>query len=386
MYFFIYIFLFNGCDDMDFVEKNVCTHTTNRGATHTCKTSFNLSCDWVSVTSSYVRDYVSLLTILNLDFDLFSKCENSRNGFREMYIYNGITLLVGHKDRHFMLDISGSGCRFLESLSYYTWPDIFNIFLMYKLNFTRLDLALDAFNLHTFNLVTMYNKVKRGHVKGKFRRMCNIEDISFSDGKELGRTLYFGSPRSKVMFRFYDKKEESLSKKKMVCEDINTWLRFEVQFRDTHAVAIVYNVVLGGSNDMGKYFCGFLRSNLEFLVPSKDTNKWRWATCKWWLDFLGQVEKIPLNLCYKEPTLIRKISWLEYSVSRSNALVNLASSFGVNNPLNNVIGLEKLLYSKKDLCIFNDFLEKCGYNSITLEDFNDLINKKIADYNKDNQL
>lgn len=128
MYFFIYIFLFNGDDDMDFVEKNVCTHTTNRGATHTYKTSFNLSCDWVSVTSSYVRDYVSLLIILKLDFDLFSKCENSRNGFREMYIYNGITLLVGHKDRHFMLDISGSGCRFLESVNFYTYICIFFFF------------------------------------------------------------------------------------------------------------------------------------------------------------------------------------------------------------------------------------------------------------------
>lgn len=361
-------------------ENNVvCTPYANRGVTHTSGTCLNLSCDWVSVTSKKISDYEAVLSSLHLDFSLFSEEKVSRYSYKTRYNYNGIDLLVEHEHSYFMLDISGTGCRFLESLDHsFTWVDIFKIFNMYDLNFTRLDLALDSFNNTKFNLETLYNKLKKGHVKGRFRKFRNVEECLFSTGQEIGRTLYFGSPKSKVMFRFYDKFGESLSKGKEVDSNIFSWIRYEIQLRDDIAQGIIYKIILESGSDMGIYFCGFIRNYLEFLVPSVDSNKWRWKVCKWWLDFLNDIEKLPLNLNYKEPTILRKVEWLENAVSRTNALINLSHDLGVLNPLNFEIGYLKLRDSKKDLASFNQFRLSCGLDELTMNDFNNLIDLKLG--------
>lgn len=363
-------------DDKDNV---VCAPYANRGATHTYESWSNLSCDWVSVTSKKIYDYEAVLSSLHLDFSFFSEQKFSRYGYKKMYNYNGIDLLIGHEHCCFMLDISGTGCRFLESLGHgFTWVDIFKIFNIYDLNFTRLDLALDSFNNTKFNLETLYNKLKKGHVKGKFRKFRNVEECLFVNGAELGRTIYFGSSKSKVMFRFYDKFGESLSKGKEISPNVFSWVRYEMQLRDDIARGIVYKIILDSTSDMGVYFCGIMRNYLEFLVPSSDKNKWRWKVCKWWIDFLNDVEKLPLNLNYKEPTILRKVEWLENAVSRTNALVNISQDLGVLNPLNYEVGYLKLKGSKKDLASLNQFRLSCGYGEITMNEFNKLIDSKLG--------
>lgn len=110
-------------------ENNVvCTPYANRGVTHTSGTCLNLSCDWVSVTSKKISDYEAVLSSLHLDFSLFSEEKVSRYSYKTRYNYNGIDLLVEHEHSYFMLDISGSGCRFLESVNFYTYICIFFFF------------------------------------------------------------------------------------------------------------------------------------------------------------------------------------------------------------------------------------------------------------------
>lgn len=122
------VFLKNNDVEEIFDDDVVQPPSTNRGAGRTTETSLTLCCDWVSVTSKKISCYESLLALLNLDFSLFEEQENSRNGFKKMYIYNGITLLLEHSKCAFMLDISGSGCRFLESVNFYTYICIFFFF------------------------------------------------------------------------------------------------------------------------------------------------------------------------------------------------------------------------------------------------------------------
>ena len=64
---------------------------------------------------------------------------------------------------------------------------------------------------------------------------------------------------------------------------------------------------------------------------------------------------------------------LENGVSKTNALVNLAGYYGLSNPLNLTKGYLKLLDSKEDLAIFNDFLIKSGNEPLNMRTFNTMI-------------
>lgn len=101
---------------------------SNRGVQPTIETSYTLSIDWLSCTFDLDTGFEEVLTMLHLDLDMFVLQDYTFYGYKSLMEYNGITLLVGHKDRHFMLDISGSGCRFLESVNFYTYICIFFFF------------------------------------------------------------------------------------------------------------------------------------------------------------------------------------------------------------------------------------------------------------------
>ena len=203
----------------------------------------------------------------------------------------------------------------------------------------------------------------------------------------MGYTLYFGSNKSNVMFRFYDKYQERLSKDVEMQDWIHSWMRFEVQTRHDNAMGL-FSLFILNSDDVPKMFKGLLSNYLNFLTPNyKDSNKGRWNSCGWWKRFLGRVDKVRLSKVYKEPTILKKRAWLEDSVSKTNALINLTSDLvGMINPLDLDIGFEKLKDSKRDLAALNKFLLDCGRDEISMSEFNCLLDKKITDYQRNNQL
>lgn len=88
------VFLKNNDVEEIFDDDVVQPPSTNRGAGRTTETSLTLCCDWVSVTSTFFYDHEAFLSTLHLDFSLFEEQENSRNGFKKMYIYNGIRVFT----------------------------------------------------------------------------------------------------------------------------------------------------------------------------------------------------------------------------------------------------------------------------------------------------
>lgn len=300
--------------------------------------------------------------MLHLDLDKFILQDYTFYGYGQLLEYNGIRLLMNHKDTGFMIDFTGRGCRFFETLDHgYTWKDVFNILLLFDCNFTRIDLALDAFNLNTFNIRTMYKKACRGETRGRFRIFDFHERRLFEDGSVLGETLYFGSPSSRIRFRFYNKLDERVSKNYEVNDNIKKWIRFEICFRKEHAFSVVKLITLG-IDKPESIFLGVLRNYLLFLKPSRDSNKARWTVCSWWLNFLKNVEKVRLASLYVEPTVFAKRAWLNDSVSKTSAFLTLCGDYGLDNPLHlNKVGFEKLLdKGKREWHILNEFLKSTG--------------------------
>lgn len=362
---------------------------TNRAVLSTETPSMILCCDWVTANSKNNSDWESLLVLLGLDISLFECSSTSIYKCRTMYFYNGIRIFtdsISPENCKFVLEFTGSGCRFLESLNRLDWEHIFYFFREYDLRITRFDLALDVYNYYGFTLQDMFIKLKNKHVLSRFRNFRTVQSYEIENFENLGYTLYFGSPKSNLMFRFYDKFRERLIKKVDLESWIKTWMRFEVQARRDNAVAL-FDLFILNSSDLSKMFKGLLFNYLNFLTPNyKDSNKKRWNTCGWWKKFLGSVEKVKLNKSYREPTILRKRNWLDYSVSRTNALVNLAGDLvGLENPLNFSLGFEKLKDSKEDLAVLNKFLLDCGEDMLDMDEFNFLLDKKITDYFSDNQ-
>lgn len=363
---------------------------TNRAVPSTETYTMNLCCDWVTANSQNNSDFESFLSLLGLDLDLFECVSTNLYKCKTMYFYNGIRVFtdsINWNNCKFVLEFTGSGCRFLESLGRLDWDHIFYFFKEYDLKVTRFDLALDVYNYNGFTLDDMFIKLKNKHVLSKFRRFRRVQSYEIENFENLGYTLYFGSPSSDIMFRFYDKLRERLVKGVALESWINNWMRFEIQTRRDNSVALFGLFFLNGS-DLPKMFKGLLFNYLNFLTPNyKDSNKKRWNTCGWWKKFLGDVEKVKLNKVYKEPTILRKKFWLQDSVSKTNALINLTGYLtGMVNPLDLNLGFEKLKDSKQDLAILNKFLLDCGREQISMNYFNFLLDKKIADYNRNNQL
>lgn len=363
---------------------------TNSPVENTEQSLMNLCCDWVTANSQNNSDYESLLALLGLDISLFECSATSIYKCKNMYFYNGIRIFTGHiqEDKcKFIFEFTGSGCRFIEALDRLSWEHIFYFFGLYDLKITRFDLALDVYNYSDFSLADMFRKLKDNHVLSRFKTFKTIQKYVIDGFKNQGYTLYFGSNKSDVMFRFYDKYQERLSKDVEMEDWINSWMRFEVQTRRANAMSLFSLFVLN-SDDVPKMFKGLLSNYLNFLTPNyKDSNKGRWNSCGWWKRFLGRVDKVRLSKVYQEPTILRKRAWLEDSVSKTNALINLTSDLvGMINPLDLDIGFEKLKDSKRDLAALNKFLLDCGRNEISMSEFNCLLDKKITDYQRNNQL
>ena len=98
--------------------------------------------------------------------------------------------------------------------------------------------------------------------------------------------MYFGSPTSDIRLRFYDKAAERHR------DDVDHWVRAEVQLRDERAFKAIENIV--DFKDVSVVVLGILNEYLRFVEPSEDTNKSRWETAAWWTAFLDRVDKVKL--------------------------------------------------------------------------------------------
>lgn len=303
-------------------KNKVLPPSTNRGVENTYQGGLRACVDWLQVTFKNVARLQDIADLLGLDFKDFTEFHTGKYGYNSHLRCGNIAIYFNCGDNfhnvsdyYFHLEMTGQGCREWEENSSYDWVTFLGLILMLQVNITRLDLAVDDFQDH-FRVKTVIDKAKRGHVRSKFKKARRIEEYDLKEGQVTGATCYFGRPQSDIQVRFYDKYLEREGKGKTIESGLNTWVRTEIQLRDKRAQTAAYELV-NNIADTGKLVKGILSQYINFLVPSKDSNKARWKICKWWLDFLGDVEKVRLAQVAPDRTVEKVRAWVEKSVAPS---------------------------------------------------------------------
>lgn len=313
---------------MNDVKNGMDTPYNNMGCLRTSGSALRACVDWVQVTFKNIVEPNTVLDILGFNssdftyFDYGNKFYRKKMSLGQIKIfYDGIDSSMGVH-----LEMSGQGCREFEQTftNNKDWSLFFALLFNWDIHFSRLDVAIDDFYGY-FTIKNLVDKVKKGHVRSLFRKARNLEEYFLRDGSLAGHTLYFG--KSDVIFRFYNKYLERLSKGKVLEDDVKFWNRYEIQLRDDQAHSAGLLIAFQHT-DIGNFAKGVFSRYLNFLIPSTtDSNKRRWKLAKFWTDFLGDVEKISLSQVAPDRTVEKAENWVNRQVSPTLAMLYKAYNF-----------------------------------------------------------
>lgn len=205
----------------------------------------------------------------------------------------------------------------------------------FKCNLPRLDVALDDIakgdNKPILHMNTIYKKWRKHEFCS--RSQASTEELPqdfgnssaaadfFKTGRVstnlkkgyMGRTIYFGSRKSAVYVRFYDKLAEKRQKGVTVADDINSWIRCEYEFHGVKAMSVLNLYIDNKFSDFVSLYKKVVLGHLRFIQPT-DSNRARCATSSWWTAFLDSIEGAALaNVPPKSVNFKRSCDWFMYA-------------------------------------------------------------------------
>lgn len=259
---------------------------TNRGADITVPVENRSLLDWVAFTIK-VDDPLAVLETINLPPSLFTDSPIGFSGYRKSLRFSNICVYYqGREDMGCHVEISGQGCRQLEAqFDDNPWQQLFASVLASQGKFTRLDLEIDNVD-GALCLDKLYQAVQDlSQVRTLFGEWRRIQKGSFHEGQQVeGETIYLGSSKSHVMFRVYNKAQESGVD--------GHWIRFELQLRDKRANEAAK--LFAADGNVGTLAIGII-NNYFAIIANDDANVSRCTLQSWWSAWLQSTEKIRLT-------------------------------------------------------------------------------------------
>lgn len=306
--------------DLKSPQNDVLPPYTNRGVENTCESGLRSLVDWVQFTLKNVENYTDVIDILGIDREHFQEQQKGGYSYQNCTRFGHIKIYYnGREDMGIHVEMSGQGCREFERFSSLTWSVFLSLLLNFEVKFSRLDVAIDDFHGY-FKITTLQRKVKEGSVRSKFKRSRKIEENLLKDGSTTGETLYFGSPQSMLQVRFYNKLLEQQNKDKEVFEEVTVWNRIEIQLRDDRATALAM-ILAYEERTVGSAVKGILANHINFCVKSNDSNKSRWAVCKFWTKFLDNTDKLSLSQVAPDKSIEKSKDWIERQTTATLAML-----------------------------------------------------------------
>lgn len=361
------------------VEIKEQTPSSSTGSMDTNRSGLRACVDWVGVTLKNLHSLEEISQILQIPFDDFEIREVGYQGYKSSASYGSILVMWEPPENTVGMgvhvEMSGQACREYEKLFNYemSWSSFFALIMNFEHKFSRLDLALDDFKGY-FTIEKAINKAKEGCVTAhRIQKARVFEEFYLEDGSNCGHTFYIG--KSDWMVRFYDKFQERLNKGVEMNDDVTFWNRYEIQLRNDFATAAA-KVLAFESYSTGQFIQSFFKSKIDFKVKNnKDKNRSRWKSCKWWIDFLGDVEPLELSQVAPDPTIPRINDWIERQVKTSLATLSYAFD---DNPILLDYFLEKgkEQMSKSNYRVADEFKDDKVLKSLYLRDMKEYLKEK----------
>ena len=236
--------------------------------------------DWLTFTTK-IYSYDAVITMLHLDDVDWELCQYGRYGYQKRMVFQGVNVMwAGQEDADgndlmgVCIEISGQGCRTLETFGGVVWLELFKVLLdsYNEFNITRLDLAFDD---HTGILDKLCLKIDTD--EGFYRSRFRSWELRYGSS---GFSIYHGSKKSLVMIRIYDKAAER------GILDGTHWIRVELQLRDENASGAVAAYL--EHHDLGCVYSGILANYLNYLEEDpRDSNKGRWPIADYWNELIN---------------------------------------------------------------------------------------------------
>ncbi len=237
--------------------------------------------DWVSFTTRK-HTVVDLLELLGLTGCPFETVRGSK-GFMWRQYFGGIS--VHYNENEYItsgdfiwLEMSGQGCRSFESYGTGNFEELFRLVREdpENIHITRLDVAFDDMT-GVFNINHICDEVREEHFVSRTSTYQSIYS-------NAGNAVYFGSKKSNVFIRIYDKAaERGYDGEKF------HWVRCELQLKDVNAKGFVDKLE---HKDLREMYLGVLKNYISFRIPTGDSNKRRWPEAEWWSKFLDDAVRV----------------------------------------------------------------------------------------------
>ncbi len=293
--------------------------------------------DWFSASTNNYEP-TALIEYLGLDISSFVHTYG-RYFYADRLTYGGVSVYYNLRandteNGSVLLEMSAQGCRQFETSSNMGFMQLFCDVINGDLKPTRLDIAYDDIDhdgsgLLDIGKVARYTLHQRfvtkwggGIVMDKFKKNGNYEPMTHA------LTIQFGSKKSKILLRIYDKAQERGG------FDYH-WIRSELQFNGERAAGFIKNL-LESQSEVGELYSGVLKNYLRF-IKNDHTRKERCTTVGWWEQFLNNAEKIKI---FSPKTV-------DYNLARvKNYVINQAGN-SIDTYIK-CVGTEKLISELKE--------------------------------------
>ncbi len=312
--------------------------------------------DWFSATTT-IYSPVTLIDYLGLDINSFTDLHGFY-GYADRLYFGGISIHYNQRGNDsdkpsVLLEMSGKGCRQFETSSNRTFYDLFDDVLNGEFNITRLDVAYDDIDKNGGTGLLDIKKIARftlhqrfvskwgsGHILDSFEVNGNCEPMTHA------LTIQFGSTKSDIMLRIYDKAQERGGL------DYH-WVRAEIVLRRERALDFIKNLCTH-KMPLGKLYSGVLKNYLRFIRMDHSRRE-RCTVIGWWDSFLNHADKIKIftkkEVDYNLSNVCRYV--LEQA---GNSISVFLSCYGVEELLNQLHKRKSQLNTNQRRLIA-DFLE-----------------------------
>lgn len=231
----------------------------------------------------------------------------------------------GSEEMGIHVTASGQGCRQLEAEGIVrAWEGSQGFvarLLAAGAEASRVDIALDD-RLGYLQPEGIEAAVREGRCISRFRQADPRSKINLKDGSAGGWSMYLGAASSRVRVRFYDKAAEQREKG---CAVEGHWMRCELQARDERAEWVLHHLMTEGAPAIA----GLVFAYVDFKEPGQeDTNRSRWRSCTWWMEFLGEVEKRRVTVAQVVRSIEQVAAWFKRQVAPSFAMLAAAGDYG----------------------------------------------------------